>query len=1597
MTAGGECVCNDVVRKVEIEDKCGVTVDDNVGGDGNSNGNGNGNGYVGGDVKDDPDDSSYVFVGGGVEVSSGEFDCKSDLVDGVDQVKKEEFGVENGGIHVDPLALESNVSEVEDVVKDDMSLENGSTVDRSVVVESNAIVQDVNGGVDKINKISGEDQAVVKSTEEEDDSNGIENVETKMDGVGSGFTFDVESTPNTIESSHVTVAESDSTVHPSDVTITQPLTTPDVINITDESLSTPNTTSSTNGVVMVNDGPECISNLTDEADDGSVKPAEDLESQVTADASEYTVSPTEEQEGQVTVDESVKPAEDLESEVTADASESTVRPTEEQEGQVTVDESGKPAEDLECQVSANGSESNASPTEEQEGQVTVNESGKPSEDLECQVSADRSESNASPTEDQEGQVTVNESGKPSEDLEYQVSVDRSESFVSPTEEQEGQQTVDESGKPSEALASQVTADEPESFESLKKEREGEVSVDGSDSIGNLVDNQECSASVESEPSGGHTEEVDGKSEEHQEVLVITSEINVEAEPNYVGGGLKIEHQSVTVSVPCQSDNNKTEVTDIGLSTESEENPASGLVLSENTDALANGQAEKFNGVSETEADISVPQMVNAKKEKSKEKQMEESSETPLEVTESVEIEAISEDKKEHVKEEDEIRESQIVAPDIVEDDLNLEDNTTESANDAEETNKESIIHVSTALHYEVSNSINKPQEGFQPDGSSENVETVDLVISEHNNRELLLVKDSDSLSTPDELTVVEHVKVEDEIRESHIGATDISEDDLNLENNTTESANEPEVTLETETNVESIIHENTASQYEVSDSIDKPQEGFQPEGSSGNIETVDLVISECNNSELLVKDNGSLSTTVEYVPHVVTNDRSSEGMDCGTGVENVDASDYEVKGAEVKDAPDESVPHLVIENMSAEGTDSGTGVENIDSPDAEEKENEVNNVPVGGHSTLSFSDTIVNSGAVIEFGSIGRHETTHNTHNEEAEDIDAIQSDEIPTSSVEGSVIDAIDVQNEVDEVLPYNFLIKIPRCEDENLRDQIRSAQLLVEEKTRVRDAIRVEIQQKRASLKAHNEAFNAAKTEETAARRLVRLKRQEIDAVQVVINRLKNAMSVEDIDGRILNMERMIQHETLLLKDEKQFIREIKQLKTLREQLASNMGSPEEIRQAIDQKDQNEERMKTLRKELESLKDKASKAEAVVRTAGKTYNEESRMERELQARFRAADDVRQNAYAQLNSLRKLSYDKNKNFRQFKEDLMAARDFASHGNKDALHRLCANQVETFMEQWNNNDEFRKEYVSRCNVNASRRQRTLDGGPLVPDDVAPVLPGNVNEKVDNSAVSVSIPGEVKSVSVVSSTEKKHADSSSNTSNRSIENVSGQKHQTLKTKGAAKPTSVKSDDVAVVTELAIDNKKEEENTPTKEEIELAKKAEELRKEEIAAKLKEQRRLEEKAKALEALERKKRNAEKAQIRAELRARKEAEQKEKEREKRLRKKEKKKTGGGDDGVNREEAVVASSESANEAATKDTEIVLKEKSKKKTAAAPPPHVIKQQQQLKPKPIPPPLVNRNRKRWQQWGKWALAVAAIFFLFMLGNTSYIRLKFNGLI
>lgn len=195
------------------------------------------------------------------------------------------------------------------------------------------------------------------------------------------------------------------------------------------------------------------------------------------------------------------------------------------------------------------------------------------------------------------------------------------------------------------------------------------------------------------------------------------------------------------------------------------------------------------------------------------------------------------------------------------------------------------------------------------------------------------------------------------------------------------------------------------------------------------------------------------------------------------------------------------------------------------------------------------------------------------------------------------------------------------------------------------------------------------------------------------------------------------------------------------------------------------------------------------------------------------------------------------------------------------------------MEMWNNNDEFRREYV-KCNTNSTiRRLKTLDGRSLGPNEEPPVIrPIVINRMTrDIPPSQVLTVKEEKSAEIVPMKAEKE--------NRLVENVGIEKVQAVKTKKPAKPIVLENGSATISgrKETEEEAKEEEEPRRSKEDEELARKAEELRKREEAARLLEQRRLEEKVKAKEALERKKRIAEKAQARAALRAQKEAEEKE------------------------------------------------------------------------------------------------------------------------
>ncbi|XP_069153870.1 intracellular protein transport protein USO1 isoform X6 [Solanum lycopersicum] len=595
---------------------------------------------------------------------------------------------------------------------------------------------------------------------------------------------------------------------------------------------------------------------------------------------------------------------------------------------------------------------------------------------------------------------------------------------------------------------------------------------------------------------------------------------------------------------------------------------------------------------------------------------------------------------------------------------------------------------------------------------------------------------------------------------------------------------------------------------------------------------------------------------------------------------------------------------------------------------------------------------------------------------EQSGNAEISKTNEVLASSAECSSVDVAAVKD-INQIAAkgFYFLIRMPRFDDEKIRECIKVAEQNVDEKTQQRDAFRQKIRNKRANCQTHGTEFEAAKAQERDARKQVRTKRADISSLQDIIDKAKNAVAVTEIDNRICNMEHIIGHETVPLKEEKLLIREIKQLKQLRGQLSSNIGSQDEVQKSLDEREVNEERLRALKKELDSLKVKVSKAETIAMAASRKFEDESRKLKELQAQFKAADDVRQEAYEELRNLKKGLYEKNIHFRTYKDEATLASDHARKREMETLNHLCVDQVERYMDLWNKNDEFRKDYI-RCNTRSTvRRFGTLDGRSLGPDEEPAVLPSYRLERVNRMVSSVD---KVSSMSQrpVSQLVKQVVVLKDEINDDSIvvPAAEGMK-QVEKTKEARKP---------IQRESTVEEPKEAEPVQTAEELEAARKEEELRKREEEARLKEQRRLEEIAKAKEALERKKRNAEKAQLRAEMRAQKEEEQRLKEKEKKLRKRERKKGSVGEtqsetnDG---EAALISTSlrETVKEPdATENSQTLTRRKQKSSQYT----------KQMKTKSIPPPPRIKGKRKWQQWLWLFLSCAVVIALFFLGNIGF---------
>ncbi|KAM0061732.1 hypothetical protein Hdeb2414_s0004g00139591 [Helianthus debilis subsp. tardiflorus] len=576
---------------------------------------------------------------------------------------------------------------------------------------------------------------------------------------------------------------------------------------------------------------------------------------------------------------------------------------------------------------------------------------------------------------------------------------------------------------------------------------------------------------------------------------------------------------------------------------------------------------------------------------------------------------------------------------------------------------------------------------------------------------------------------------------------------------------------------------------------------------------------------------------MEEIVEVIEDDKMSPVV----VMENAEV--FKSEDDDVAESVEEAAEHVLeIEDTNNDPFVSGSeGI--ID--DGEQTQFEVKEGTVMDQVKLSFPATFVRLELNIPFGSFGDKTSVLKDSNPGTEpECFAEVVDDTEDGQQDGQRVGvSVHVQTEEMELPSYCFVVKNPGYEDEKLNEQIKKAELELDEKRRCKDAISDKLHLKLESILFHNEAFHTRNMELRAARQLIKSKRNQIDHAERVINKIKNAITVKDIDSKISKAEHIIKNGTPCLDDGKQFAREIKQLKSLRAQLALNMGSPDEIQQ----KDQIEELVKNLNTELKTLKDDVSKAQVVSYIIRRKYLEELEMVKELRVQFVAAEESRKEASMHLQSLKKQLNDK---------------------------------VESFLGKWNTDEEFRIDYISRRNMVATHDIPSCvfpnDSDPKVVNSSGPTLdeietvinletPETINivelsDSTDDSGPKVtSKPGptldetepvsdiNLETLQTVKSVEVQHSDGPIK------KNVFEEVEQVMTTEEPIEPTEI------------IEIKENEETN-------------ELVKEEIEVMLKEKILLEEKMKADEAHERKKQNGKKAPTRAEMKAQQEAQQQEK-----------------------------------------------------------------------------------------------------------------------
>ncbi|CAL0310156.1 unnamed protein product [Lupinus luteus] len=539
-------------------------------------------------------------------------------------------------------------------------------------------------------------------------------------------------------------------------------------------------------------------------------------------------------------------------------------------------------------------------------------------------------------------------------------------------------------------------------------------------------------------------------------------------------------------------------------------------------------------------------------------------------------------------------------------------------------------------------------------------------------------------------------------------------------------------------------------------------------------------------------------------------------------------------------------------------------------------------------------------------------------------------------------------------------YFIRCRPYDDPNIKSKIDQIDKEMNKKSQARFQVTEALKAKRserAELISQVKSLNGDRRQYQST---VDEKLREIGPLQQALGKLRTAnnagrgglcSSEEELNDAIYSLQYRIQHESIPLSEEKQIIREIKQLEGTREKVIANAAVRAKLQESIGPKDAIKDQVKQMGGDLSGVIKERQAISAKIKKIDEELKIIDKDIQSLQDELEAITKKKDKDFESIQQLRKQRGDTNAYFYQSRQVLTKAKELAAKKDIKALEEFAQTEVENFMSLWNSDKTFRNDYEKRILTSLDQRQLSRDGRIRNPNE-KPLV--EVPKPAVADALSKTIPKHPKE-------EPKPKPSPQETLPTQVVEK--------ETKNKSKDSKSKPDnkDLAEADEFEYENPHKE-TTIKKPEID-------------AKKLKEIKREEEIAKQKLALERKKKLAEKAATKAAQRAQKEAEKKLKDREKKA----KKKTSGSPTVSNPEEPedeVVEATEPEKVDDNVEVEVAAPVKEKVPKAG-----IRSRSRAAGPDPIKKAIV--KRKKSNNYLVWVAAAALLVLLLLVLGYTYL--------